>query len=97
MEIAITQIIKEYLSSEKCLQKKSKHGTEKYYKRCAEYFTITFSFAAPPTYQEWVNDISATNAGEVSSTADERRGIYREQTKECQGEKGNKQESWTKE
>ena len=56
-----------------------------------------FPFAAPPTYQECVNDISATSAAGVSSTADERSGVCREQTKERPGERGNKRESWTKE
>ena len=67
------------------------------YERYAECFRITFPFAAQPTYQEWVNDISATSPAGVSSTADEQSGIYREQTKERPGERGNKRESWTKE
>ena len=58
--------------------------------RC--YFRIT-----PPTYQEWVNNISATSAAGVSSTADERSGICREQAKERLGERRNKRESWIKE
>ena len=78
-------------------RKKVNMDLNRCYQRCAEYFGITFSFAAPLTYQEWINDISATSAAEVSSTADERSGICREQTKKCQGEKGNKRESWTKE
>ena len=66
------------------------------YERYPEYFRITFPFATLPTYQEWVNDISAISAAEVS-TADERTGICREQPKERPGERGNKRESWTKE
>ena len=56
-----------------------------------------FPFAGPPTNQECVNDISATSAAGVSSTADEQSGICREQTKERPGERGNKRESWAKE
>ena len=66
------------------------------YERYAEYFRITFPFATLPTYQEWVNDISAISAVGVS-TADERSGICREQPKARPGEKGNKRASWTKE
>ena len=66
------------------------------YKLYGEYFRITFPFATLPTYQKWVNDISAISAAGVS-TADERSGICREQAKERPGERGNKRESWTKE
>ena len=66
------------------------------YERYAEYFRITFPFATLPTYQEWVNDISAISAVGVS-TADERSGICREQPKARPGEKGNKRASWSKE
>ena len=66
------------------------------YELYAEYFRITFPFATLPTYQEWVNDISAISATGVS-TADDRSGICREQPKERPGERGNKRESWTKE
>ena len=54
------------------------------YERYAEYFRITFPFATLPTYQEWVNDISAISAAGVG-TADERSGICREQQKEHPG------------
>ena len=64
------------------------------YERYAEYFWITFPFAAPPTFQEWAY---ATSAAGVSSTADERSGICREQAKERLGERRNKRESWIKE
>ena len=60
------------------------------YERYAECFRITFPFAALQTYQEWVNDISATSPAGVSSTVDEQSGVYREQTKERPGERGNK-------
>ena len=66
------------------------------YERYAEYFRITFPFAALPTYEEWVNDVSATSGAGVS-TADEQSGICREQTKEHPRERGNKRESWSKE
>ena len=79
------------------LQKNSKHGSDRCYERHTEYFRITFLFAALPAYQEWVNDISLTSQAGVNSTADEQSGICREQTKERQGERGNKRESWTKE
>ena len=59
------------------------------YELYAEYFRITFPFATLPTYQEWVNDISAISATGFS-TADERSGICREQPKERPGERGNK-------
>ena len=54
------------------------------YERYAEYFRITFLFANLPTYQKWVNDISAISAAGVS-TADELSGICREQPKERPG------------
>ena len=58
---------------------------------------ITFPFAAPSTFHEWVKDISATSGEGVSRTADEKSGICREQAKEHQGERGSKLEWWTKE
>ena len=85
------------MSSEKCLQKKSKDDLNRCYERHAEYSRITFPFAAPQTYQECVNDISATSAAGVNSFADEWSGICREQTKERPKERENKRESWTKE
>ena len=78
-----------------CLQKnifrkKGNMDLNRCYKRYAECFRITFSFAALPTYQEWVNDISATTPAGVSSTTDKQSGIWREQTKKRPGERGNK-------
>ena len=96
MEITITQSINEDLSSEKYLQKKVNMDLNRCYERYAEYFRITFPFAALPTYEESVNYVSATSAAGVS-TADERSGICREQTKDHPGERRNKRESWTKE
>ena len=78
-------------------RKKVNMDLNRCYERYAECFRTTFPFAALPTYQEWVNDISATSTAGVSTTADEQSGIYREQTKERPGERGNKRESWTKE
>ena len=60
------------------------------YEWYTEYFRITFPFAALPIYEEWVNDVSATSAAGVN-TVDERSGICREQTKECPGERGTKE------
>ena len=60
------------------------------YERYGEYFRITFPFAALRTYEEWVNDVSATSAAGVS-TADERSVICREQTKERPGEEETKE------
>ena len=77
-------------------EKKVNMDLNRCYERYAECFRITFPFAAPPTYQEWVNDISATSPAGVSSIADEQSGICREQT-ERPGARGNKRESWTKE
>ena len=93
MELTITQLITECLFSEKYFQKKVDMDLNRCYERYAECFRITFPFAALPTYQEWVNDISATCPAGVSSTADEQSGICREQTKERPGERGNKRES----
>ena len=72
-------------------RKKVNMDQNRCYERYAECFRITFPFATQPTYQEWVNDISATSPAGVSSTADEQSGIYREQTKERPGERGNSQ------
>ena len=78
-----------------CLQKnifrkKGNMDLKRCYKRYAECFRITFSFAALPTYQEWVNDISATTPAGVSSATDKQSRICREQTKKRAGERGNK-------
>ena len=43
---------------------------------------MTFPFAATPTFQELVNDISKTSKAGASSTAGEQSEICREQTEE---------------
>ena len=91
------ELIKEYLSSEKCLfRKKVNMDLNRCYEQYAEYFRITFPFTAPPKFQEWLNDISATSAAGFGSTTNEESGICREQTQKLQGETGSKGESWTK-
>ena len=93
------QLIKKGLSSKKYLQKKVDMDLSKWYERYAEYFRITFPFAALPTYEEWFNDVSATSSAGVSMLMNEaafagnkqKSALEKKETKENRGLKNKAQ------